>query len=90
MQATNYKQLKKLNKIFLRNFDNLAYFCMQKDYYCKKRDKISLTRNCNKKQLAFVYRQIAFLNKKIEYCFENRKKILEQANAISDFEIREI
>jgi len=87
MQATDYKQLKKLNKIFLRNFDNLAYFCVQKDYYCKMRNKISLTRNCNKKQLAFACRQIKFFDDKIKYCFENRKKILAQANAISDFEI---
>jgi hypothetical protein len=87
MQATNYKQLKKLNKIFLRNFDNLAYFCKQYDFYCNKRNIISLSRNCNKNQLAFVNRQIEFFDNKIKYCFENRKKILEQANAISDFEI---
>lgn len=84
MQAKNLKQLKKLHS---RNLDNLIYFCKKFEYYCEKRDIISLSRNCNKNKLAFVYRQIAYFDDKIRYCFENHDKILKQANAISDCEI---
>ena len=79
MQSKTLNQLQKLHN---RNFDNLSYFCKQKDNYCKKRDIISLKYISNKKQLAFVYRQIAFFNKKIEYCFDKHNEIIEKAQLL--------
>jgi hypothetical protein len=76
------KILKKYDKQLSRNFNNLAYFCKRKDYYCRKRDIISLSTPCNRNQLAFVYRQIAYFNEKIDYSFAKQYEICDKANAI--------